>query len=807
MAIINVPAISAPSFGGFVYSLDFAKSSSTEASKLTYKVVSKSGSFSTPTIGSQASVSFGSFSFNGRIFSYEKSESNSGNILSVTLVDNSTILDQLYVVVFRPGIFDKTGTVSQKNLDVKFTSEDNYYWQLELVNNLYKPVKKILTDSSVSRTIRTGNFKVGNLLIVGSEEPPDTKCEVASTSYVFNDLKNLAGVQGFSSCPINDSTIRKTYEGTLRSVLNSWCQDFGYSFHWDYSSNSLVFFDLKISVFSIPENVIDNKITSKTFSESAEGKFNQIAANYYIKPYNPKVENLSNTKTQKTSYSLNPIAYSYFIDRELVGSGTTIYGGGRSQQQFIESAVCGYLSPALRDIYNFSYKGESLWGANCGFVSSNYSKLDTAKVAAALTASSYGEEIYNMCSFSKSSLENLGAYYDSVIVKYDEGIIESWRNIELDIFTSKIGSYYRGVPVISSEYKFCSKNSIFSSSISVDPEAEIYEDADTREDKTLSGLRIFNRGGAGPNVTSAEALKKLGIDDGAEYIKGLLPTKHELRGENSVGSVLLAYQLLTAQNLTNYDTILFIPKKALLDLYQMKFSVSYTQGNNDREQTWREISLSRQVNPEECKLEDITEKACLSAKDEVVNAQKNKATPAQEVEVFTGLDNKNGVGARVGAFGATVAIISSSNAPYIACVTASSSIETIVDTTQQESMVFQSDGNTSSQAADLMETRFILENRTIADNLRETPTPSELSSRIGYAQNNNIKKVSYSCAGFVDSLPLGISSGLENLDMSISDAGFSATYSYSTRPPVFPKQDLSRVNIGSNPSNTSVQLR
>jgi hypothetical protein len=807
MAILNVPAITAPSFGGFVYSLDFSRSYSTEACKLTYKVVSKSGAFSTPTIGSQASVSFGSFSFNGRIFSYEKSESNSGNILSVTLIDNSTILDRLYVVVFRPGIFKQAGTSSDKSLDVKFTSEDNYYWELQLVNNLYKPVKKILQDSSVLRKIRTGNVKVGDLLIVGSEEPPDTKCEVASTSYVFDDLKNLTAVQGFSNCPINDSTIRKTYEGTLRSVLNSWCQDFGYSFYWDYSLNTLVFFDLKNSVFTIPENVIDDKVTSKTFSESAEGKFNQISANYYIKPYNPKVENLSDNRTQKTSYSLNPIHYSYFIDRELVGGGTTIYGGGRSQQQFIESAVCGYLSPALRDIYNFSYKGENLWGANCGFVSSSYSKLNVNKVAAALTASSYAEEIYNMCSFSKSSLENLGTYYDCVMVKHDEGIIESWRNIELDIFTSKIGSYYRGVPVVSSEYKFCSKNSIFSSSISVDPEAEIYEDADTREDKTLAGLRIFNRGGAGPNVTSAEALKKLGIDDGAEYIKGLLPTKHQLNGENSVGSVLLAYQLVTAQDFKNYDTVLFIPKKALLDFFQMKFSVSYLQGVNDREQTWREVSASRKSEPGECKLDDITEKACLSAKSEVVEKQKKQANTGQQLEVFTGLDNKMGVGASVGAFGVSVKVLSSSNAPYIACVTASSSIELIVDTTQQESIVFESSGSTSSQPQDLMETRFILENRTIADSLRETPTPSDLASRVGYVQNSNIKKVSYSCAGFVNELPMGVSSGLESLDMSISDSGFSATYSYSTRPAIFSKQDLSRVNAGSNPSNPSIQLR
>jgi len=151
--------------------------------------------------------------------------------------------------------------------------------------------------------------------------------------------------------------------------------------------------------------------------------------------------------------------------------------------------------------------------------------------------------------------------------------------------------------------------------------------------------------------------------------------------------------------------------------------------------------------------------------------------------------------------------LSSSTAPYIACITASSSIELVVDTTQQESIVFESSGSTSSQPQDLMETRFILENRTIADNLRETPTPSDLASRTGYVQNNNIRKVSYSCAGFIDALPMGPSSGLENLDMSISDSGFSATYSYSTRPAIFGKQDLSRVNVGSNPSNPSIQLR
>jgi len=48
---------------------------------------------------------------------------------------------------------------------------------------------------------------------------------------------------------------------------------------------------------------------------------------------------------------------------------------------------------------------------------------------------------------------------------------------------------------------------------------------------------------------------------------------------------------------------------------------------------------------------------------------------------------------------------------------------------------------------------------------------------------------------------------LESLDMSISDSGFTATYSYSTRPPVFGKQDLTRTNVESNSSAPAFQLR
>jgi hypothetical protein len=131
----------------------------------------------------------------------------------------------------------------------------------------------------------------------------------------------------------------------------------------------------------------------------------------------------------------------------------------------------------------------------------------------------------------------------------------------------------------------------------------------------------------------------------------------------------------------------------------------------------------------------------------------------------------------------------------------------IEDATSQESIVFSLDGSLSPSNK-IIETRLIVENRTTSENLsKKKPTPQELSTRKGYLQNNNIEKVSYSCAGFVPALPLDSSSGLENLDMSISDSGFSASYSYSTRPAVFPSQDSSVIKNSSSPSRPANQIR
>lgn len=809
MAIRNIPPINAPSFGGLVFAMDFSMGFSSEPSKLTYKVVSQTGTYTTPTLGSDASLSFGSFRFNGNIFSYDIEESMSGKILSVTLIDKSTILDRKTVVVFRPGLFGKKGTSKVVNLPVKFDPEEKFYYKIVKTSQGFKIEKKTLTDSSVKRTVRSFNGNIGDVIMVGSEEPPDTKCEVAATSYVFNDLKSTASVNGISSCPISDSKVKKTYEGTLRSVLSSWCQDFGVGYYWNYSTNSLVFFDLKRSVFSLP-STSDPAITSKKTYSSLEGTFNQIAGNYFIKPFNPKSTTLSNGDTFYSTFSMNPYSHTYFIKRSNESSSgeggsvdSSTYGGTRSVQEFFQSAVLGYISPALRKIYNFSILG--LYGANAGFLTQGeYTNANI--ITNTMSRTGMIDSVNDLVDFSGVTQGNLSSVYDFILAKYDAGLEARWHDLEQDIFSDKVGRFYRGPASSSGSFKFCSKSVIFDTSVTYEPESEIMEDNDFKE-FNFSGRKIFDRGGTGPSMNASEAMETLGLngEDKSVIIEKLVPLQLEiLVGSNFYNNLIS--DGISESTLADYDTLLIVPKKKLVD-DKLKLKSSFTTGVNEKETTYTEIENNQSQNPPECSLEDLNENFCISAKDEIRKKQQeeNQDKEFKRKKPAAGLVNKNGRGASVTVSGKRVRILSASHSSYRGVVTYSYQIETIIDETQKEDVVWDLSGTTSTPS-NVLETRFLLENRSTSENIKNKPSPAELASRIGYLQAQPLSKVTYACADFVSGLPVSPNSGLESLDVSISDAGFTASYTYATRPSVFPKQDSIRIVSDSNPSRPAIQV-
>jgi hypothetical protein len=805
MAIETIPKIIASnSGGGIVYSIDFQRSFASEPSKVTYRVVNSSGTYSFPAIESDASISFSSFNFNGYVYSYELEESNSGNTLSITLIDKSVILDKLYVCVFRRGLMGHNGSRQSKSVSVKFDADDEYYYISKDASGFFQVKKKNFTNGNVTRDIYGGSAKKGDIIIVGEEEVPETNCEIPASSYTFAQLKSAVGgaVSGFSSCPISDSKVKQTYEGTLRSVLNSWCQDFGYSFYWDYTANSLKFFDAKNGVFSIPSSVSDAKIVSKKTFRSAEGKYNQVAVDYFAKPYNPKTGTASLSKTYYSTSSLNAYNISYFIDRSLKDEGGSIYGGKRSSQEFIVSAALGYVSPALRKIYNYSWIAD--WGGQAGINSSK--AIAVSHLAVAMKNAGFGEAVKDMVDYSGYEEANLDAAYYALLAKYDEGTEEAWTNMEQEIFTSKIGNFYRCPYNKSGQSVFCTPRMIVKTSIDFEPEGDIMEDNDAMEDSKLVGRRVFSRGAPGPDKASAAALKELGLTDSSIDLQKLLPLQIEiLRGSR-------LFNELKSQNIDagGYDTLLVFPQPSLVS-EKSGFSVTHISGTNPKETTYKDIENAQGNDEPECTLEDPNESKCLSQKEELKQKQQKQQEAANKFETkkpFSGLINRAGCrGANIKTKTGSVKILSSSDSQYRSVTTYSYSVEAIIDDSEEQKIISNTAGSTSSSAK-IIETRLIVENRTTAENLsKETPTPQDLATRQGYSQNQDLQKVSYTCAGFVSSLPTSVTSGLESLDMSISDAGFTATYSYSTRPPVFGKQDLSRTNIGSNSSSPAFQLR
>ena len=126
MAILNVPRISGPSYGGVIYGLSLQMGYSSEPSKLTLDIVSRDGTYSTPTLNSSERVSFAGFVFNGYVWSYEIKETAEEKVLQVVLVDESIILDRYSVVLWKRGLFDKYGTQFIQNKEFDFSNESTF---------------------------------------------------------------------------------------------------------------------------------------------------------------------------------------------------------------------------------------------------------------------------------------------------------------------------------------------------------------------------------------------------------------------------------------------------------------------------------------------------------------------------------------------------------------------------------------------------------------------------------------------------------------------------------------------------------
>ena len=227
---------------------------------------------------------------NFKISSYSLSKRNNEKILTVTLKDNSFVLDKIYVGVLGvevaidarseidavvdqiklncPSVMgSKAGSVTVRNFKQKLHfAEKTLAEQLELKNNTGKT--QIISDTASGKDrsnyiiikstdpLKQINNGYGAVILLGEEDFKDSICKASEIYYSFKSLIKAMKALGIIILPANSSAapgsstqkdslvdksegqIKRKYSGTLKNVLAQWCEEFSYSYVVDFSYES-----------------------------------------------------------------------------------------------------------------------------------------------------------------------------------------------------------------------------------------------------------------------------------------------------------------------------------------------------------------------------------------------------------------------------------------------------------------------------------------------------------------------------------------------------------------------------------------
>lgn len=235
------------------------------------------------------------FDFTGYAVAFSKRKSvSSGETSELTLVDTSIILDKYWI-----GLKGKYG--GDQPILRKGTGPERRV-QPTVNYNVLNPVNKITSDANLNKLVvyeTDGDFS--DLILVGSyidpckdlesdsltdmcdpctaEQASNIDCaksrnfEILDVDYTFSELiegcksKNIK-IYGNISAPTD---YRAQYTGTVRSVLESWCKDFGYGFYWDNGGVNFINLKQGINISNINlEDTSNCKIEEYTISESIQ---------------------------------------------------------------------------------------------------------------------------------------------------------------------------------------------------------------------------------------------------------------------------------------------------------------------------------------------------------------------------------------------------------------------------------------------------------------------------------------------------------------------------------------------------------
>lgn len=276
--ITDVPQIKISGINYPIYGVDYSWGGADSPSKVTVSIVNAKGIYKKPELGTKnvAKISLGTFfSFRGYPVAYTESNSVKGDILSITYLDTSVILDKIFV-----GLKGLHGSPPPL---LKGMVKDNTHvygsfdtQSILLLGEYVDPCEGISNelldpcDPCVDQTEYISLGESNSQQVVNCATARLT--QILDVIYSFQDL--IAGLRSkgivFKNTPIVKTNYYARYTGSARDVLRSWCSDLGFTFYWE--DDAVVFVDLKGGItINDTSFYLDCSLLESSTSESIEG--------------------------------------------------------------------------------------------------------------------------------------------------------------------------------------------------------------------------------------------------------------------------------------------------------------------------------------------------------------------------------------------------------------------------------------------------------------------------------------------------------------------------------------------------------
>lgn len=226
--------------GGVIYNIQYVVGYGDSKSVVKVSVISESGNYNinssilNNTYCNTYTINIGDqISFTGFLEGYSYSASPSGKVLELEFVDDSRILDVIYV-----GLYKRHGIKSTKHLilvgkEIDACNPEGY---ADPIEQFYDPCNPCITNEGI-------NARVNYIDCVEK-----ARYEINDVKYNFTELLTQMSTRSFKvrgAVDINPNYLAR-HTGTLRQVLLAWCSEFGFFFYWD--KGSIIFKDSRNTI-------------------------------------------------------------------------------------------------------------------------------------------------------------------------------------------------------------------------------------------------------------------------------------------------------------------------------------------------------------------------------------------------------------------------------------------------------------------------------------------------------------------------------------------------------------------------------